>query len=237
MYTRTGTLERDAAIRKYAPLVRRMAHHLLARLPASVELDDMIQAGMMGLMDAIARYEDTHGAQFETYAAQRIRGAMLDGLRQHDWLPRGVRRAQRQIDGALQTLEHKLGRMPGESEIAQQLGISLEEYRRLLQEARGAQLVFYEDFSDGEEGGGFFERNVPDPASDPLARLQDKSFRKAVVAAIEKLPERERMVMGMYYEQEMNLREIAEVLGVTESRVCQLHGQAISRLRGRLKDW
>jgi RNA polymerase sigma factor for flagellar operon FliA len=237
MYTKTGTLDRDAAIRKYAALVRRMAHHLLARLPASVELDDMIQAGMMGLMDAIARYEDTHGAQFETYAAQRIRGAMLDGLREHDWLPRGVRRAQRRIDGAMQALEHKLGRVPAEAEIARQLGVPLEEYRHLLQEARGAQLVFYEDLSDGGEGGDFFERNVPDPALDPLARLQDKNFRKALVAAIEKLPERERMVMGMYYAKEMNLREIAEVLGVTESRICQLHGQAISRLRSRMKDW
>jgi RNA polymerase sigma factor for flagellar operon FliA len=237
MYTKTGALDQDAAVRKYAGMVRRMAHHLLARLPASVELDDMIQAGMMGLMDALTRYEDTHGAQFETYAAQRIRGAMLDGLREHDWLPRGVRRAQRRIDKAMQALEHRLGRMPGETEIAQQLEVSLEEYRHLLLEARGAQLVFYEDLSEGGEGGDFFERNVPDPGLDPLARLHDKRFRKALVAAIEKLPERERMVMGMYYEKEMNLREIAEVLGVTESRICQLHGQAISRLRSRFKGW
>lgn len=237
MYTKSGTLDRDAAVRKYAAMVRRMAHHLLARLPASVELDDMIQAGMMGLMDALARYEDTHGAQFETYAAQRIRGAMLDGLREHDWLPRGVRRAQRRIDAAMQSLEHRLGRMPSEAEVAQQLEVSLDEYRSLLLEARGAQLVFYEDLAEGGEGGDFFERNAPDPALDPLARLQDQRFRTALVAAIEKLPERERMVMGMYYEKEMNLREIAEVLGVTESRVCQLHGQAISRLRSRFKNW
>jgi RNA polymerase sigma factor for flagellar operon FliA len=237
MYTRNGTLDRNEAVKRYAPMVRRMAHHLLARLPASVELDDMIQAGMIGLMDAIQRYEEAHGAQFETYAAQRIRGAMLDGLREHDWLPRGVRRAQRRIDEALKALEHRLGRAPAESEIARELGISLEEYRHLLQDARGTQLVFYEDIADGEGGGEFIERNCPDPAPDPLARLEDKNYRKALVAAIEKLPEREKLVMGMYYEQEMNLREIAEVLGVTESRVCQLHGQAISRLRAKLKGW
>jgi RNA polymerase sigma factor for flagellar operon FliA len=237
VYTKSGTLDRDAAIRQYAPMVRRMAHHLLARLPASVELDDVIQAGMIGLMDAVARYEDTHGAQFETYAAQRIRGAMLDSLRAHDWLPRGIRRAQRRIDAAMQALEHRLGRLPTESEIARELGLSLQQYRHLLQEARGTQIVFYEDLSDGDEGGNFVERNAPDPALDPLERLQDKNFRKALVAAIERLPEREAMVMGMYYEREMNLREIAEVMGVTESRVCQLHSQAIARLRSRLKGW
>ncbi len=234
MYTRNGTLDRNDAIKHYAPMVRRMAHHLLSRLPASVELDDMIQAGMMGLMDALARYEDTHGAQFETYAAQRIRGAMLDGLREQDWLPRGVRRAQRRIDAAMQALEQTLGRAPSESELAKRLGLSLADYRELLQEARGTQLVFIEDLSEGEEG---IEREGPDPNSDPLARLQDKKFRKALVAAIERLPERERLVMGMYYEQELNLREIAGVLGVTESRICQLHSQAVSRLRAKLRAW
>lgn len=237
MYTQNGTLSRDEAIKRYAPMVRRMAHHLLARLPASVELDDMVQAGMIGLLDALNRYEETHGAQFETYAAQRIRGSMLDGLREHDWLPRGVRRAQRRIDAAMQALEHRNGRSPSEAELAAQLGLSIEDYRHLLQEARGTQLVFYEDLADAEGNGDFGGSNCPDPAPDPLARLQDKNFRKALVAAIEKLPERERMVMGMYYEQELNLREIAEVLGVTESRVCQLHSQAIARLRTKLRDW
>jgi RNA polymerase sigma factor for flagellar operon FliA len=234
MYTQSGTLDRNDAIKRYAPLVRRMAHHLLARLPASVELDDMIQAGMMGLMDALTRYEDTHGAQFETYAAQRIRGAMLDGLRDQDWLPRGVRRAQRRIDEAMQALEQTLGRAPSESELARRLGLSLADYRELLQDARGAQLVFIEDLTDSDEA---IERAGPDPNGDPLARLQDKKFRKALVAAIERLPERERLVMGMYYEQELNLREIAVVLGVTESRICQMHSQAISRLRAKLRAW
>jgi len=236
-YTRAGTLDREAATRRYAPLVRRIAHHLLARLPASVELDDLLQAGMVGLMEALARYEDVHGVQFETYAAQRIRGAMLDGLRAQDWMPRGVRRAQRRIDAAVQALEHRLGRPPAESEIARELGLSLEAYRDLLQEARGAQVLFYEDFVEADAGSEFIARAAPDPAPDPLERLRDKRFRAALVAAIERLPEREKAVMGMYYEQEMNLREIAEVLGVTESRVCQIHSQAVARLRAALKDW
>jgi len=236
VYTRSGTLERDEAIRRYLPLVRRMAHHLLARLPASVELDDIVQAGVIGLMDALARYQDTHGAQFETYAAQRIRGAMLDELRQQDWLPRGVRKAQRRIDRALHALEHRLGRAPSEAEVAAELRLPIEEYRRLLEEAHSAQLVFYDE-GEADEGDDFVSRRVPDPAQGPLERLQDRRFREALVAAIEKLPERERMIMGLYYEQEMNLREIAEILGVTESRVCQLHSQAIARLRARLKDW
>lgn len=236
MYTPAGTLSRDEAIRRYVPLVRRIAHHLIARLPASVELDDVIQAGMMGLLDALQRYEDHHGAQFETYAAQRIRGAMLDSLRAHDWLPRGVRRAQRRIDKALRALEHRLGRSPSEAEIAAELGLSLADYRRLLEDARGTQLLYCEDLPPGTEDERE-DAEVAGRAADPLARLEDRRFREALVAAIERLPERERQVMGMYYEQELNLREIAAVLGVTESRVCQIHAQAIARLRSRLKGW
>ncbi len=237
MYKAAGTADREEQIRRYAPMVRRMAHHLLARLPASVMLDDIVQAGMLGLMDALGRYEDTHGAQFETYATQRIRGAMLDGLREHDWLPRGVRRAQRKLDKALRTLEQRLGRPPGEKEIAAELGLSLEDYRHFLQDARGAQLLYYEDAGERDDPSEFLDRNTGERPEDPLDRLSDKRFKEALVAAVEKLPEREQQVMGMYYEQELNLREIAEVLGVTESRICQIHSQAVARLRAKLKDW
>ena len=173
IYQTASAADRDALIRKYAPMVRRMAHHLLARLPASVMLDDIVQAGMIGLMDALGRYEDTHGAQFETYATQRIRGAMLDGLREHDWLPRGVRRAQRKLDEAMRTLEQKLGRAPGESEIAAELGLSLEDYRHFLQDARGAQLVYYEDAGDRDEPAELPEERAEERPSDPLERLSD----------------------------------------------------------------
>ncbi len=238
MYTAAGVLDRQQTVDKYLPLVRRMAHHLIAKLPASVQLDDLIQAGLIGLMDAIGRFEEGQGAQFETYATQRIRGSMLDELRQADWLPRGLRQSQRKIETALHKAEQTLGRPPTEIEMAQSMGLSLEEYQALLFEARGTQLIYYEDYED-EEGNstGFLDRQTDGDDDDPLASLNDERFRKALVSAIEVLPEREKLVMGLYYEQELNFREIAAVLNVTESRVCQLHSQAVARLRVKLKEW
>jgi len=236
MYAVAEASDKQRYLKEYAPLVKRMAHHLLTRLPASVQLDDIMQAGMMGLIDAVSRYEESHGTQFETYATQRIRGAMLDELRANDWLPRSLRKTQRSIEGAISRTEQRLGRAPNESEIAKEMGVSLEDYQHMLGEAKGCQLLYAEDFNE-DEGEGLLERRSTDDDSDPLARLKDKRFREALVAAIEKLPEREKTVMGLYYEQELNLREIAAVLGVTESRVCQLHGQAVTRLRTKLKDW
>lgn len=237
MYRADGTLEKRDYITEYAPLVKRMAHHLLTRLPASVQLDDLVQAGMIGLMDAINRYEATQGTQFETYATQRIRGAMLDELRANDWVPRGLRRTQRTIEGGLARAEQKLGRAPTEREVAHELDVSLEQYQEMLGSARGAQLVYADDYA--EEGGAdsYIDRHVADTDADPLACLNDDRFRQALIGAIDKLPEREKLLMGMYYEQDLNFREIAAVLGVTESRICQLHSQAVARLRARLKDW
>lgn len=238
MYTATGTIERSSNIQHLAPLVRKIAHHMQSRLPASVEADDLIQAGMLGLMDALSRFEDGQGAQFETYASQRIRGAMLDELRQNDWLPRSVRKTQRQIDAALGRLEQRLGRAASETEIALELGVSLGQYQTMLADAKGGQLLYYQDYDgDGEASEPFLDRHCADHAADPLAQVSDERFRKALVAAIDALPVREKMLMGLYYEQELNFREIAAVLGVTESRVCQLHGQAVVRLRAHLKNW
>ncbi len=238
MYTREGTLAREMNIEQYVPLVRRMAHHMVARLPASVQIEDLMQAGMLGLLDALGRFEEGLGAQFETYATQRIRGAMLDELRRGDWLPRGVRQVQRKIEAAMHRCEHQLGRAPTDAEMAAAMEVSLAEYQQMLAEARGVQLYYYEDFDGDDDADGYLERHVPvDDSSDPHLRLSDQRFREAVVQGIERLPEREKVVMGMYYEQEMNFKEIAAVLGVTESRICQLHSQAVSRLRTRLKDW
>jgi len=238
MYTREGTLAREMNIEQYVPLVRRMAHHMVARLPASVQIEDLMQAGMLGLLDALGRFEEGLGAQFETYATQRIRGAMLDELRRGDWLPRGVRQVQRKIEAAMHRCEHQLGRAPTDAEMAAAMEVSLAEYQQMLAEARGVQLYYYEDFDGDHDADGYLERHVPvDDSSDPHLRLSDQRFREAVVQGIERLPEREKLVMGMYYEQEMNFKEIAAVLGVTESRICQLHSQAVSRLRTRLKDW
>ena len=234
MYTANGLGDKEQCLKEYAPLVKRIAHHLMARLPSSVSVDDIIQAGMIGLLDAAGRYDELRGAQFETFAAQRIRGAMLDELRQADWMPRSLRRDMRRIEAAISKLQQQLGKPPSESEIAGELGIPLAEYQQMLYESRGAQLMYYEDFhSEGDED--FFDRYEVDSGADPLELLQDEGFRGALIEAIENLPERECMLMGMHYEQEMNLREIGEVMGVSESRVCQLHSQAVARLRGSLK--
>ena len=235
MYNAAGTLDKDQLVTRYAPLVKRIAYHLMAKLPASVQVEDIIQNGMMGLLDAIGRYEEGLGAQFETYAVQRIRGAMLDGLRENDWLPRSLRREMRRIETAVHSLEQLHGRQPTERELAESLGMTLPDYQKMLQEARGYQLVYFEDFSDEEEDD-FLERHIVGEAADPLALLEDHDMRTALVNAIDDLPEREKMVMGLYYEEDLNLREIGEVLGVSESRVCQLHSQAIARLRSRISN-
>jgi RNA polymerase sigma factor for flagellar operon FliA len=236
MYTAAGTLDKDDTVRRYAPMVKRMAHHLAARLPASVQIDDLLQAGLIGLMDAAGRFEEEQGVQFETYAAQRVRGAMLDELRSSDWLPRGVRKAQRQIEAATSRLEQRLGRAAQETEIAAEMGMSLDAYQTMLGDAHGAQLVHFND-SDDDRDDDFFDRHCADEGAQPQEALHDARFRAALVHAIDNLPEREKLLMGLYYEQELNFKEIAAVLGVTESRVCQLHSQAVARLRGRLKEW
>lgn len=236
MYNASGLNDKDQCLREYSHLVKRIAHQMMAKLPYSVQIDDIIQAGMMGLLDAASRYNEIHGAQFETYATQRIRGSMLDELREADWLPRSLRRDMRRIEAAVSCLQQKLGRSPNETEIAGELKLSLAEYQHLLQESRGAQLVYYEDFHS-EDHDDFFERFEFSSDTNPLDMLEDERFKAELVRAIDNLPERERMLMGMLYEQEMNLREIGEVLGVGESRVSQLHSQAVARLRSWMKGY
>ena len=237
VYTDKGTLPKDDYAREYAPLVRKLAHQMIARLPANVELDDMIQAGMIGLMEAAARFEQSQGVAFEAYAANRIRGAMLDELRANDWLPRSARKSQRDIENAVHRIEGRIRRAPTEAEIARELGVSLPEYQHMLTDARGAQLFYFDDLGSGPDDEDYLERHVADDGADPAAIFNDLRFRAALVAAIDQLPERERLMMGLYYEQDLNLKEIGAVLGVTESRVCQLHSQAVARLRAKLKNW
>jgi len=237
VYTAQGTLDRQSAVARYGPMVRRVAGQLAARLPANVDIDDLVQAGMIGLIDALSRYEAGSGAQFETFAMQRVRGAMLDELRGSDWLPRSVRRNQRTIEGAIHRLGQRLKRAPTEAEIAAELKMDLAQYQQMLADTRGGQLVYLDELAgdDGEEG--FLERNLPAENADPAHAIGDDRFRKALIDAIEQLPEREKNIMSMYYEHEMNLKEIGAVLGVTESRISQLHSQAVARIRTRLKGW
>jgi RNA polymerase sigma factor for flagellar operon FliA len=236
MYTANGQLDRNAMIRQYQPLVRRLAHHMMAKLPANVQVDDLIQVGLIGLSEALTRYEAAQGVQFETFATQRIRGAMLDELRGNDWMSRGSRKSQKEIEQALRRLEHKLGRTPLESEIAADLGLSLVDYQTLLGKVRGTQLVYLEDMARGnEDDDSFLDWHVGDSEADPMNMLRDQRLRQSLVAAIKNLPEREQFIMSMYYEQDMNLKEIAAVLDVTESRICQLHSQSIARLRAKMR--
>lgn len=237
MYNNHGRPDgKDAMLKQHAPLVKKLAFRLKAKLPPSVEVDDLIQAGMMGLLSAVNNYEDTHGAQFETYASQRIQGAMLDELRSADWLPRGVRKKMRSVEEAIHALEQKLGRQPNDTEVAKKLNLPLDEYHDLLSDCGGHQLVYYEDFGETDGGEHFLDRHLSDEEGDPLQGLLSSGFKEALVEAIDDLPEREKMLMGLYYEQELNLKEIGAVMNVSESRVCQLHSQAVARLRAKLKE-
>ncbi len=237
MYTQQGVLDRESVVERYGQMVRRAAAQLAARLPANVDIDDLVQAGMIGLLDAVSRYDAGQGTQFETFAMQRVRGAMLDELRGSDWMPRSVRRNQRSIESAIHALEQTLYRAPSEAEIASQMKMTLADYQQFLQDAKGAQLVYLEEASgdDGEEG--FLQKSLPSTAALPLERLGDQRFRSALIEGIERLPEREKLVMSLYYEEGLNLKEVGAVLGVTESRISQLHSQAVARLRSQLKNW
>lgn len=239
MYTATGRSVRNDdnnLLTQYMPMVKRLAHHMMGRLPPSVEEDDMVQAGMIGLLDAISRYDEAQSAQFEAYAIQRIRGSMLDELRQSDWMPRSARQSMRKIEKAIGALQHQLGRQPKGSEIAAAMKISLAEYESMLGDARGHQLLYFEDFGESSEEDSFLDKQAGEEGSMPLPQLLDANLRACIIAGIEGLPEREKLLMSLYYEEELNLREISEVFGVSEARVCQLHGQAIARIRAKLKE-
>ena len=219
----------DELVERHAGLVKRIAYHLAGRLPASVEVDDLIQAGMIGLLEAAANFSSDRGASFETYAGIRIRGAMIDALRQLDWAPRSVHRKARDVAEAMRAIEVKHGRAAEDSEVAAQLGITLQEYHEIVQDAASCQLSSLDEVAGVDD--------IPGADLDPLLLAEGGALRTSVAEAIAALPERERLVMSLYYDDELNLKEIGTVLGVSESRVCQLHGQALVRLRGRLGSW
>lgn len=221
----------------YAPLVKRLAYHLVARLPSSVEVDDLIQAGLIGLMEAARNFDTEAGVQFETYATQRIRGAMLDELREADWLPRHIRKSVRDMERAMVKVEHSLGRAPTESEMAAAMGVSLADYQTLLGDCRGHQLIYYDESDSEDESHHALDAMASDLKANPYNEIAEGKFRNHLISAIEELPEREKLVMALYYDEELNLKEIGAVLGVSESRVCQLHSQSVVRLRAKLKDW
>lgn len=221
-------------VEKHGELVRRIAHHLAARLPASVEIDDLIQAGMLGLIDAARNFQSDQGAAFETYASIRIRGAMIDEIRRGDWVPRSVHRRYRDIVAATRQVEQRTGQAATSQEIAAAMGVSMDEYHGMVENAARGQLVSLDAHMDEHDGEA---RLASRGIAGPERQFEQAEFRGALAAAIDGLPERERLVLSLYYEQELNLREIGAVLGVSESRACQIHGQAAVRLRARLSDW
>lgn len=222
-----------ALVVRYTPLVKRIAHHLKARLPDHVQVDDLIQAGMVGLLEAARNYEEGQGATFETFAGIRIRGAMLDDVRKHDWAPRSAHRKAREVAEAVRQVENREGRDAQDVEIAREMGISIEDYYRLTREACGYRVLSLDEMGTSEQSA---VENVADERSGILDNLQREDLQRQIADAVAALPERERLVMVLYYDEELNLREIGQVLGVSESRVCQIHGQALLRLKGRLAE-
>lgn len=226
--------EQESLVIRYSPLVKRIAYHLMARMPPMVLVDDLIQAGMIGLLDASRNYDPTQGASFETYAGIRIRGSMLDELRRNDWAPKSVHRKVREVTEAIRKVENAVGRDARDQEVMKELGLTQDEYYKLLQEAAVFRMTNLEDV--GVDDGAISE-GLGEPASTPLGELQDEDFRKGLSRAIAALPERERLIVTLYYDNELNLREIGTVLGVSESRTSQLLSQALIRLRARMKTW
>lgn len=224
----------DCLVREHAPLVKRIAYHLMARLPPSVQVEDLVQAGMEGLLEAARHYDPGQGASFETYAGIRIRGAMLDELRRYDWTPRSVHRKAREVADAMRAIEAETGRDARDAEVAQKLNVSVSEYHQILQDTQSSRLFSIDELM---ESGDSVLEGCADSRDGPAERLSKAGFTQALADAISGLPERERLVVSLYYEEELNLKEIGAVLGVSESRVCQIQSQAMLRLRARMSDW
>lgn len=233
-YEQVHRISYEKLVNQHTTLVRRIAYHLKGRLPPNVEVEDLIQAGMIGLFEAAQNYVSSRTANFETYAGIRIRGAMLDELRKIDWTPRSVHRKVREAAEVIRQLERETGKDANDTEVASRLGISLTEYNQILMDAASCRLL---SLSEGEENEGIAFDVADRNDLGPAVRCEETGLKKALIQAIHELPERERLLMSLYYDEEMNLKEIGLILGVTESRVCQLHGKILVRLRTRLSAW
>lgn len=223
-------------VEDYAFLVKRIAHHIMARMPSSVQVEDLIQSGMIGLLEAAQKYDAAKGASFETYAGIRIRGAIVDEMRRGDWAPRSVHRNNRKINEAISEIEARTGRDAKDTDVAEYLNVDISEYYAMTQDCASSRLFSLEESLDGDDERP--DSQIHDPhAIEPAKKVSADQQRSALAAEITRLPEREKLVLSLYYDQELNLKEIGEVLSVSESRVSQIHSQAAARLRSRLKDW
>jgi RNA polymerase sigma factor for flagellar operon FliA len=234
MYSVIEQVDRDRLVDRHLPLVKRIAYHLLARLPASVQVDDLIQSGIIGLLEAARQYDPTQGASFETYAGIRIRGSMLDEVRRSDWTPRSVHRNARRLAEAVRVIENREGREAHPQEVAGELGVDLDTYHQMLNDAVSSRVLSFEDMFEPDSEG---EDLLPGNFATPYEELREANFKEALAEAISGLPERERLVLSLYYDDELNLKEIGQVLGVSESRVSQIHSQALVRVRARMTGW
>jgi len=234
MYDNLENAGHDELVTKYAPLVKRIAYHLKARLPATVVVDDLLQAGMIGLLEASRKYDANQGASFETYAGIRIRGSMLDELRRNDWAPKSVHRRIRDITQAIRIIEHREGRDARDEEVIEQLGISRDEYFKTLQDVSSHRVLSWDEIGINEDAFGY---NTGDSKIGVHDQLEKQHFQAKLSDSISSLPEREKMIVSLYYESELNLREIGSVMNVSESRISQLLSQAHIRLRARMRDW
>jgi RNA polymerase sigma factor FliA len=227
--------QHDLVVR-HADLVKRIAYHLVSRMPPNVEVDDLIQAGMIGLLDAAKHYSASKGANFETYAGIRVRGAMLDEVRKSDWTPRSVHRNMREMADVVRKLENEQGHDAKSTDIAARLGVSIDDYHKLVQDAASCRLFSFDQMGSSDDDASPAD-HARDDRPGPFDDIEQEGFRDALADAIQGLPKREKTVLSLYYDDELNLREIGEVLEVSESRVCQIHGQALVRLRARLTEW
>jgi len=228
--------DREFLITECLPLVKFVAHRISARLPSHVELDDLIHSGILGLLDAVKKFEPDRNVKFKTYAEQRIRGAILDGLRDLDWVPRSLRRKKKDIENAYHLLEQQLGHAATDEAVAAHLGITLEDLNKSLDELKGVTLGTFVDAGE-DEGGENLISFVPDPdAEDPSLTLHARELKLLLQDAVEKLPTKERFVVQLYYFDELTMKEIGTLLNITESRVSQLHTKSMLRLRGKLKE-
>ena len=223
-------------VEDYALLVKRIAHHMMARMPPCVQVEDLIQAGMIGLLEAAKKYDAGKGASFETYAGIRIRGAIVDEMRRGDWVPRSVHRNSRRIAEAIAVVEARTGGDAVDQEVADELGLSLDDYHTMLQDSTAGRLYSFEE-TYGEDNSTLEENDISQPLVSPLDGVEQDSLKKSLAHAITQLPERERLVLALYYDEELNLKEIGQIIGVSESRVSQIHSQAALRLRSHLGDW
>lgn len=228
---------RDQLIMDYAPLIRFVAQRIAARLPSNIDIDDLISAGVIGLMDAIEKYDPSRDNKFKTYAEFRIRGAILDELRSQDWVPRSVREKAKKIERTYAELEQRFGRTVSDAELSDALGIDLEEYYDMVAKVKAVTLLSIDELTGPSQHD---RKSLIDSlenlnSKNPFAQLKAKGVRELLMKNIDELPEKQRLVLSLYYYEDLNLKEIGRILDVTESRVSQLHTQAVTRLRAKLK--